>query len=455
MGLKTISAELSEFADSLRFEDIPLLTLKSIKNHLLDSLGVALAGSQHETAKICYQTMVASAGRKEATVLGRKKKLPAAAAALINGAALHSIELDDGCAGSAVHPGAVILPATLAAAESVGKGGKNFILAALIGYEITLRVAMAMFPHHRRMGFHPTGTCGTFGAAAAAGKILQLSAPEMVNALGLAGTFASGVREGKGDALMMKRLHAGKAAQNGILAALLAKNGFKAPETIFDGPNGFFRIFSKEHDRSKISEGLGTNYVMEQCYYKPYACCRHFHAPIDSLLDLLKNHTIPPDQVKHIAIRIYKEATYYTETEPQNILDAQFSLPYTLSVVFHEKQALLEQFTEKKIRDPRIRNLAKKVKIEFDAALDQEYVNQKKYAHILEIHCRDGRILTSRVDYPKGSTKNPFTDKEVEDKFKNLAALAIRPNQIKAVLSLWQRFESVQNLNDLGSLLHP
>jgi 2-methylcitrate dehydratase PrpD len=201
----------------------------------------------------------------------------------------------------------------------------------------------------------------------------------------------------------------------------------------------------------KFSEGLGT--IVAAHATITYACCRHFHAPIDSLLGVLKNQSLAPDQVKHMAIRIYREGSYYTETEPQTILDAQFSLPYTLSVVFHERKALLEQFSEKKTRDPRIRNLARKVKIEFDAALDDDYVKRRKYAHILEIHCQDGRILSNRVDHPKGSIENPFTDAEVEEKFKNLAALAIHPDKTNAILSLWKHLESVPNINNLGSLL--
>jgi 2-methylcitrate dehydratase PrpD len=455
MSASTVSRTLAEFSCNLRLEDIQPATLKTIKNHLLDCVGVGLAGSREEPACICYETIAPSGGREEATVLGRKKKLPAKDAALINGTAVHSIELDDGRVGSGVHAGASVLPTVLALCEREGKGGKDFILAALIGYEVTLRVAMAMFPHHRRMGLHPTGTVGGFGAAAAAGKVLNLSVPQIINAFGLAGTFASGLREGKGDALMMKRLHAGRAAQNGILAASLAKNNYQAPETIFEGDNGFFRLFSKGFDPLKITEGLGNNFVTDQSYYKPYSCCRHLHAPIDSLLGILKKHKVAPEQVEQISVRIYKEGTYYQDTEPQNILDAQFSMPYTLAVVFYEKQALLEQYTDEKIRRSDLRALAKKVKVEFDPALDEEYVKKKKMAHVLEIQCQDGRRLTNRVDYPKGSLENPFTQEEIVGKFKNLSALAIGQEKAGKVLSLWENLENLEKMEKLGELLQP
>ena len=408
MNAPTVSRTLAEFACNLRFEDIRPPTLKTIKNHLLDCVGVGLAGSREEPARICYETLAPSGGREEATVLGQKKRLPATEAALINGTAVHSIELDDGRVGTGVHAGASTLPTVLALCEREGKGGRDFLLAGLIGYEVTLRIAMAMFPHHRRMGFHPTGTVGGFGTAAAAGRILGLSVPQMINAFGLAGTFGSGLREGKGNALMMKRLHAGRAAQNGILAALLAKNNYKAPESIFEGDNGFFRLFSKELDPLKITEGLGNDFVTDQSYYKPYSCCRHIHAPIDSLLGILKEHAVNPEEVEQISVRIYREGTFYPETEPQNILDAQFSTPYTLAVVFYEKQALLEQFTEEKIRQPHLRALAKKVRVELDPVLDEEYVQKKKNANILEIQLKDGRRFTNRVDYPKGFRAEPL-----------------------------------------------
>jgi len=455
MTAPAISRTLAEFACTLCFEDIPPGTLKTTKNHLLDCLGVGLAGSREEPARICYETFALLAGREEATVLGQKRRMAAMEAALINGTAIHSIELDDGRVGSAVHAGASTLPTVLALAEREGKGGRDFILAALIGYEVTLRVAMAMFPHHRRMGFHPTGTCGGFGAAAAAGKLLGLSVPQMMNALGLAGTFGSGLREGERDALMMKRLHAGRAAQNGILAALLAKNNYQAPETIFEGDNGFFRLLGKEFDARKITDSLGRNFVTDQSYYKLYACTRHLHAPIESLLGILKEQEISPEEVEQISVRIYKEGTYYPEAEPQNILDAQFSLPYTLAVVFYERQASLEQYREEKIRQPHLRALARKVKVELDPALDEEYVQKKKYANILEIRLKDGRRIQNRVDYPKGSLENPFTDEEVRGKFKSLAPLAIGREKTAKILSLWENLENLGGMAILGDLLQP
>ena len=455
MNAPTISRTLAEFSCHLHFEDIPPVTRKTMKNHLLDCLGVGLAGSREEPARICYETLAPSGGREEATVFGQKKRLPAKDAALINGTALHSIELDDGRVGTGVHAGASTLPTVLALAEHEGKGGSDFILAALIGYEVTLRVAMAMFPHHRRMGLHPTGTIGGFGTAAAAGKILGLSVPQMINAFGLAGTFGSGLREGKGDALMMKRLHAGRAAQNGILAAMLAKNNYRAPETIFEGDNGFNRLFSKGFDPLMITDGLGSSFVTDQSYYKPYSCCRHLHSPIDSLLGILKEHPVAPDEVEQISVRIYKEGTYYPDTEPKNIIDAQFSMPYTLAVVFYEKQALLEQYTEEKIHRPELRALAKKVKVELDPALDDDYVQRKKNANILEIQLKDGRRLTNRVDYPKGSLQNPFSDEEVVAKFKSLSALTIGREKPVKILSLWEKLENLENMGMLGDLLQP
>lgn len=453
MSQPTIAQVLAGFASRLSFDEIPPTTLKQLKDHLLDSLGVGLAGSIQETAHICYKTLAAMEGHPESTVMGEGKKLPSPSAAFINGTAIHSVELDDGRAGSAVHPGGSILPTSLALCERDRKGGQAFLLAALIGYETTLRLAMAIFPHHRRMGFHPTATCGTFGSALAAGKLLGLSTAEMVNALGVAGTFASGLREGKGDALMMKRIHAGKAAQHGIFAALLSKNGFKAPETIFEGDNGFFRLFSKEYDPKKVTDGLGELFVMEQCYYKPHSCCRHFHAPVDSLLGLIKEHHLTPEKVDSIHVDIYKEGTYYGEKDPKNMLDAQFSLPYTLAVVLYDQKALLDQYRDEKINDARIKKLASTVTIDFDAGLDEEFVKSKKMAHVLKVVCKDGRVLKNRVDYPKGSDKNPFTQEELINKFRNLASMAVSTEKINTILSVWNQIEEMKDMNDFSGLL--
>lgn len=454
MKHKTISNYFADFAVQLGFEDIPDKSVRNIKNHIIDCIGVGLAGAKQETPEICFQVFQEKSGTPESSVYAHKLKLPSTDAAFINGTATHSIELDDGSSGSQVHPGACIVPTVLATCEQGDHGGKDFILASLIGYEITIRLAKSMFPHHRRLGFHPTGTCGTFGAAAAAGKMIGLNKKEMINAFGLAGTFASGIREGTGPELMMKRLHAGKAASNGILSALLAKKGFQAPESIFDGDNGFLKLFSKEYDPNILLENLGQNFITDESYYKAYACCRHIHAPIDSLLGIMETNQFELRDVKEINVKIYKEGTFYKEDRPQSVLDAQFSLPYVLAVVLKEKRALIDQFSEEKFKDEEILSIASKVTVEFDQDLDNEFIKTKKRAHILRIELQDGRIFENRVNYPKGSFKNPFSYDDVVTKFMDLSTIAVSKEKALKIIEFIDNLESKLSIEELINLLN-
>jgi 2-methylcitrate dehydratase PrpD len=312
-----------------------------------------------------------------------------------------------------------------------------------------------MFPHHRRQGYHPTATCGTLGAAAAAGKALGLSREQMTWALGLASTQAAGLRmtsEIRGIG-MMKRLHAGKAAQSGLLAAQLACKGFTAPSNILEGEGGFLSLHASQFDHAVIVESLGRSYQALNSYLKPHASCRNTHGPIDSVLALRQEHGLAPDDIKRVVVRIYREGYFLNDPNPRVYYDAQFSIPYVVALALVDGTVSLAGFTEAKLADPRIRRLCEKVEVLFDEKLDDEFKCTRSRPHTVEIELENGLVLSTSGRFPKGSPENPLTQDEVKAKFMLLARAAVGEGPAAQVVDLVRRIETLDRLDGLWELL--
>jgi len=244
MSGSTITDELTDFGVRLEYKDLPKDVVKQTKKSILDAIGVILAGSKSKTGEIFVSLVKEFGGVEDSTIFGDGSKVPPPNAALVNGTMGHIHELDDGHRFALGHPGVTSIPAAFSVAEKIGASGKELIPAIVLGYEMFIRVAQAINPSHRERGFHTTGTCGTFGAAVSASKVVGLDKPDFVNAIGIAGVQAAGLMEVMRGESRIKPMNAGRAAHNGVLACLLAKRGLTAPNTILDGENGFFRAYS-------------------------------------------------------------------------------------------------------------------------------------------------------------------------------------------------------------------
>lgn len=256
-----LTRHLASFCHNLRYENLPAEVIDRAKYFFLDYLGVAVRGSLSDSSEPVYRLISELSGGGTATVLGRKEKAAYAYAALANGNSAHSVELDDAHQGGSIHLGVSVFSSALAVAEQVGAGGKEFIAAAATGFEVAARLAMALRPkEHYSRGFHPTATCGTFGAAVATAKLLRLSEAQLVSAFGIAGSQASGSMEFLTDGAWTKRLHPGWSAFSGIHAALLAREGFIGPTTIIEGKDGFLKAYTSQADPGKITTGLGEDF---------------------------------------------------------------------------------------------------------------------------------------------------------------------------------------------------
>jgi 2-methylcitrate dehydratase PrpD len=397
---RSISQELAAFALAVQqghADD----AARRMRVYALDTLAVTLAGSTSPSSAVMQRAVLAAAGKPEATVMAAGRVTSAWDAALINGAFAHALELDDDHRIAVLHPGAVVVPAALAAAEAAGASGLTFLRALLVGYEVACRLGEVYRGSLFDNALHPTALCGVFGAAAAAAVCLDLDEDAFVRALGIAGTQASGLTEWRADGSWIKRLHPGRSAHAGVLSARLACEGFTGPASIFEGDGGFFRAFTHGEaiDVDAMTRGLGHDFRALGTAIKPYPCCRFEHGAIDLALEAVKNG-VAPDDIASIAIRIYHTNVLSYHTEPKNPVDAQFNVPFAVAVAFTNKAVRLADFTQRGISDPAVLRLAGRIEVteddEFTAIYPQQYNVQ------MALDFRNGQTVTLHSGCPSG-----------------------------------------------------
>jgi len=418
-----VTRALAEFLADTTYDDLPSTVIDDAKRAALDWLGSALAGALEPPARMAQQVALALGTSSEATMLSAGRA-SAAAAALANGVATHILELDDVHKGSTLHAAAPVIPAALAVAERERSSGRAFLRAVALGYDAALRVGEAVNPSHYRY-WHPTGTAATFGAAAAAASLTELTATQMLDALGSAGTQAAGLWEFNADGAMSKSLHPGKAAFNGILAADLAREGFTGATRILEGERGFFRATTSSYDASRITDGLGQEWKVTENCYKLHSCCGHTHTAIDVALDVRERRQWSAEDVLRDVTRIDVE-TYgpgydiVCDPDPATPYRAKFSLAYCVAAALLEGAVGLEQFTPERfdsngVVDARIAALLPRIRIGVRDDLTGRYPAQ--WPTRVAIMCGDGSCERGASDYPRGNPENPVSTQTLADKF--------------------------------------
>ncbi|MBO9607625.1 MAG: MmgE/PrpD family protein [Paenibacillaceae bacterium] len=414
----TLSRALARYTVALDFERLPQEVVTFTKLCVLDWLGSALAGEKEAPVQMLHELVEEMGGNRQAMLVtgGRSSALHAA---LVNGAASHVVELDDIHKASIIHAATVVIPAALAAAEWKGCSGKELIAAIVAGYEVCYRVGEAVSPSHYYY-WHNTATCGTFGAAAAAGKLLGLSEDQLVHALGSAGTQAAGLWEFIEDGAMSKQLHPGKAAMNGLLAAQLAARGFTAASRILEGRRGFGQAMSDQFDPAKITDSLGSTFKITENSFKIHASCRHTHHAVDLILELMRDNALTHRDIGRIRVATYRTALTITDNgDPQSVYAAKFSLQFCAALAAVRQRAGLADFHERALVDPDIRALMARVEVDVDPRIDAAYPRQ--WGAAVTIERSDGVRFAGETDYPKGDPEKPVTG-ELVDKFRLLCA---------------------------------
>lgn len=449
--MKGYTQVLADFVDSFTFEQLSEPVVHKTKLCILDTVGCALAGSVSKESELMRKALMAYDKGKEALIWGTPLRSSLFSSCLINGTMAHALEMDDVHRKGKVHSGAVVVPATLAMGENLYSDGRSIILATFLGYEVAIRVAIGVgAKSHRMKGWHATGTCGTFGAAAACSKLLGLNAEGIANSLGLAGTQSSGLWAFTADGSMSKRLHSGRAAQSGLYSAILAQKGFTGSKMILEAEDGgFCRASSDEYDLDRIVEGLGKRFEILEVSVKPYPCCRTLHGPIDTMLRLKETRHLRPKDIKKISVRTYEvaiEQCGYTH-EPSTPVDAQFSMPYAMSVSLFDGEAGLGQFSEDRIKDGKVRSLAKKVEMAVDEELDRLYPD--KWGFIIEVETQRGETYRERVDTAKGDPDNPLSVDELKRKFLTNTTPILGERKSEEFAEKIFNLEQLANINSL------
>jgi 2-methylcitrate dehydratase PrpD len=445
--MDTLTRTLVFFSSALNSSDLSGDVVERTKYLLLDYLGVALAGSLSDSSKPVYRMLARSASPGPCTVMGTATKASPEYAALANGTAAHSLELDDTHQAGSIHPGVVMFSTAIALCETLPDTDcGRFLSAVVAGYEVAARLAMALQPKsHYELGFHPTSTCGVFGATVTAAKLLRLSEEQMLSAVGIAGSMAAGSLEFLADGTWTKRLHPGLAAQNGILAAKLAAEGFRAPSTILEGRDGFLWAYSRKPKPELITQDLGKDFEIMRTSVKPHACCRYMQSSIDALIDLATAHDIYPEQVERIEVAVL-EAGWPLVCEPRkrkyspsNVVDAQFSMPFGAAVALTDRAAGLDQFTGDSFHSPQIKSLMGKVVLLKDKRIEKNF--PQEWPARVQVRLTNGKEFKKQIRFPKGDPENPLTWQELSIKFQSLATRVFTNTRCDQIV------KSVKNMN--------
>ena len=456
---KELTRELARFCAGTKYEDIPSEAVDRAKYFAMDFIGVAARGSLEASTKTMYRFLREFCPvSKGGVIIGTKDRAPHHYAALANGTSSHSLEMDDVSNEASLHPGVAIFPAALAACEMAGKGPKRFIEAAVLGYEVMIRLGKALGPKaHYAQGFHPTGTCGAFGATIAAARVFGLTDAQTVDALGIAGSQAAGSMEFLAQGAWTKRMHPGWAAHNGIFASLLAKKGFKGPSTILEGRSGFLHAYSPSSNHETVVEDLGRTWAITRTSIKPHSCCRYMQGPIDGILSIMKENGLGSADIGEVTLGILKAGIPIvavpasTKYAPKTVVDAQFSMPFGAAVAILFGEASLDQFRQARVDDPRVKEMMTRVRCVEDSRPEPLY--PKQWPASGKVQTKRGQTFTAWVGYPRGDPENALSWDELTTKFERLTARVYTKDRARRIARETRKLEKVGNLATWSALL--
>ena len=453
-----ITRTLAKFASNVNYEDLPPDVVDRAKYFCLDFAGVTLNGSTTDSAKAVVRALDDVGRSGPSTIVGTNKRALPEYAAMANGTAFHSIEMDDVNNEASLHPGVVAFPTALAMADIAPVSGKDFISAVVAGYDVIIRLGRALKPkEHYGRGFHPTGTCGAFGGAAVAARLLGLQGDDYTHALGIAGSQAAGSMEYLAQGAWTKRLHPGWSAHSGIWAALLARAGYSGPTTILEGRDGFLNAYSGDPDPSLVLKDLGEEYQVTRTGVKPHACCRYNQGPIDCLLEIGKSNDFQAMDIEEVKIGVLSQGMRLVaepveaKRNPKSVVDMQFSMPFAAAVALSYGSASLNEYAIGIPDRPQVRHIMDRVQCVTDPKLDAQ--TPKLFPAWAEVRTSNGRTMRSELTYPKGDPENPVTWDEMRTKFNLLSAPVISSQRQKEIISAIDSLEQMDDVRQLASLL--
>lgn len=436
-GINSPTKLLADYVVEATPDRLPEPVRKEAARTFLNWVGCAIGGAQHETVNIALAALSPFSGPTEASVLGRSERLDALHAALINGISSHVLDFDDTHLRTVIHPAGPVASALLAYAERCAVAGPDFINALILGVEIECRIGNAVFPAHYDIGWHITGTCGVFGAAAAIGKLLNLDSERMAWAFGLAATQPVGLREMFGS--MTKSFHPGRAAQNGMIASLLAAQGFTSSTLALEAKRGWLNVLSTSHNPAELTVRLGTRYEILANTYKPFACGIVIHPVIDACVQLY-NQGINASAIRSVTLYVHPLVLELTgKTEPQTGLESKFSVYHAAAIALIEGRGGEQQFSNRAVREPAVIELRRQVRAIVDPLLAPD-------AAVVALILSDGSVTEKRVEHAIGSLERPMTDAELQAKFSDLTEPSLGAGRTQELLDLCWRVGALENV---------
>lgn len=448
------TARLGEWVSRLRYAHIPAAVIAHIKLCLLDSLGCGLYGARQPWGVKCTRYARQQSPGGPSSLWGSAFRSGPADAAFANGTAVHGFEIDDVHLQSLIHPGAVTIPAALAVAEARRSPGQTFLSALVAGYEIGLRVGVCAGIPHQLRGYHPTGTAGSVGSAAAVANLLQLGPAAATDALGIGATQASGLYAAVRTGAMVKRMHAGRAAQSGVIAGLLAEDGMTGSPDALEAPlGGFMGTLGHAYEPAEMIRGLGERWETAAVGFKAYAACASAHTIIDAVLAMRKQG-LSGGNLQHLEIRMSKSAMNNVgwPYRPSGVVAAQMNGYFAAAVTLLDGEAFVDQYAEARLADPRIIDLGKRIEITHDPELDAGGA-ATRHAVIATARLAGGATLTEHIDQRRGSDKYPLTRAEIEQKFRRTAGSVLGDARLDAIADFVDTLEKQPDLARLGELL--
>ena len=439
---------LGHYAVDERTSVLPTGVVHGAKRTIIDWFAAVLPGGERPPATSLVAALGEDSGRGEASLFPSGLRTTARTAALINGTAAHLVEFDDIFRDAIYHPGAPVIAAALATAQAADADGDTLLRAVIVGYEISTRIAVALSPAHYRY-WHTTGTVGTLGAAVAAGTVLGLNAGAMAHALATSATFAAGLQQAFRSDAMSKPLHAGRAAEGGVLAAMLAAHGVTGAANMLEGDRGMGQAMSGACDWSKAVEGLGTRYNITAMTIKNHGCCGHTFAAIDGALALRSRESLRPQEIERVDVETYQTALDVTGNfQPTTEFEARFSLPFVVSSALVHGSVRLDAFTHERLADPLVRDLMRRFELRVDPRIEAAFPAQR--AARVVVNARGGRRFEFFQPTRKGDPDLPLTDAELDDKYLELAVPVVGRERADRLLETLRSLESLDSVRDVS-----
>ncbi|MBK6317408.1 MAG: MmgE/PrpD family protein [Dehalococcoidia bacterium] len=439
-----VTALLAEHCRGMRFETLPGEVIFSARQCLLDWLGVTLAGAGEPLSRMLREDALADGGSPQATLIGSGERVTAKQAALVNGAASHALDYDDVVLAMSGHPSVPVWPALLALAEWRGGSARDVLAAFVAGFEMESRIGMLVMPAHYTVGFHSTGTLGTFGAAAACAHLLGLDQEQWQRALGIAGAQAAGIKSMFGT--MCKPLHAGKAAANGLFAALMAERGFTSNPEVLETAQGFAATQTTSPNVERALAGLGERFAVRDTLFKYYAACYGTHETIEGVKRIAERQHLGPATIENIQLVVPKgHLAMCNIQEPATALEGKFSLRFTAALALAKGRAGEEQFTDEAVRQPDLVAVRDRV-----AVVPQE--GDWERGTLVSLRTTDGREFSEQVNLNIPAADLDQQWKRLEAKFRSLAIPVVGEGQAETLVQCVASFESAPSVAELVSL---